>query len=82
MEFEKEKSNVLHMSRIKPFIITAVDRQTEIGVLLKGPGHSGWTLYLAGARSTLTVKNAWPIFVHRMKSSARRQSGCFSHQCR
>lgn len=33
MEFGKEKSNALYMSRIKAFITTAVNRQAEIPLL-------------------------------------------------
>lgn len=72
MEFAKEKSKVLHMSRIKPFIGTAGNQQAEQEFCWKGPGHGGWTLSLAGAKSTLALNKACSIFVCSKRSMARR----------
>lgn len=71
MEFDKEERKVLHMTRIKPFIVTGGNEQAEYKFCWTGPRHSGWTLPLAGARNSLTVTKTCFVFEYSSRDVAR-----------
>lgn len=83
MEFGKEKSNVLHMSRTKPFVITAVNTQTKIGILLKRT----WAQWvdIAFSRSqehSHCEERVVHICIQYEEHGQETESGFYSHQCR